>query len=97
MLVEPAHRAAVDRLPDLMRHATGYHVGWWDAHGQPTGNTVLADIADLAEESGARSWAQTEADRRLGLALDCLAQAVPDGSGAADLLALADLVTRRDH
>jgi geranylgeranyl diphosphate synthase, type I len=35
-LVEPAHQAEVDRLPDLVRHVVGYHIGWWDVHGQPT-------------------------------------------------------------
>ena len=35
-LVEPAHRAAVDRLPAPMRHIVGYHVGWWDAEGLPS-------------------------------------------------------------
>jgi geranylgeranyl diphosphate synthase type I len=38
-LVEPEHRAAVDRLPDLIRHIVGYHVGWWDAEGKPTGSS----------------------------------------------------------
>ena len=35
VLVEPGHRAAVDRLPATIRHLVGYHVGWWDADGQP--------------------------------------------------------------
>lgn len=34
--VEPAHRAAIDQLPERMRHIAGYHIGWWDADGQPT-------------------------------------------------------------
>jgi geranylgeranyl diphosphate synthase type I len=74
-----------------------YHLARLYQRDSNGGNTALAHIADLIEESGARSWAQTEADRRLGLALDCLAQAVPDGSGTADLIALAHLITRRDH
>ena len=37
LLVEPAHRAAIDRLPGRMRHLAGYHVGWWDAEGRPGG------------------------------------------------------------
>jgi geranylgeranyl diphosphate synthase, type I len=36
-LVEPAHRAAVDRLPGPLRHLVGYHVGWWDAEGRQHG------------------------------------------------------------
>jgi geranylgeranyl diphosphate synthase type I len=35
--VEPALRAAVDRLPDSMRAIAGYHFGWWDEHGRATG------------------------------------------------------------
>lgn len=33
-LVEPALRAAVDTLPASMRHIAGYHLGWWDRHGE---------------------------------------------------------------
>jgi geranylgeranyl diphosphate synthase type I len=35
--VDPALRTAIDRLPDSMRTITGYHFGWWDEHGRPTG------------------------------------------------------------
>ncbi|MEU7532454.1 family 2 encapsulin nanocompartment cargo protein polyprenyl transferase [Saccharothrix sp. NPDC042600] len=35
--VDPALRTAVDRLPDSMRAIAGYHFGWWDEHGEPTG------------------------------------------------------------
>ncbi|QFZ19316.1 family 2 encapsulin nanocompartment cargo protein polyprenyl transferase [Saccharothrix syringae] len=35
--VTPALRAAVDRLPDSMRTIAGYHFGWWDEGGRPTG------------------------------------------------------------
>ncbi|WP_436496367.1 family 2 encapsulin nanocompartment cargo protein polyprenyl transferase [Actinokineospora sp. HUAS TT18] len=35
-LVDPALRAAVDTMPESMRHITGYHFGWWDADGEPT-------------------------------------------------------------
>ncbi|MFD0200529.1 MULTISPECIES: family 2 encapsulin nanocompartment cargo protein polyprenyl transferase [Saccharothrix] len=35
--VDPALRTAVDRLPDSMRVIAGYHFGWWDEHGRPTG------------------------------------------------------------
>ncbi|MEB3369135.1 family 2 encapsulin nanocompartment cargo protein polyprenyl transferase [Saccharopolyspora mangrovi] len=34
-MVEPALRAAVDRLPDRMRKVAGYHLGWFDEHGNP--------------------------------------------------------------
>ncbi|MGB8201798.1 MAG: family 2 encapsulin nanocompartment cargo protein polyprenyl transferase [Pseudonocardiaceae bacterium] len=33
--VEPALRAAVDRLPSLMRRIAGYHFGWWNEHDHP--------------------------------------------------------------
>ncbi|RKT56213.1 family 2 encapsulin nanocompartment cargo protein polyprenyl transferase [Saccharothrix australiensis] len=35
--VDPALRTAVDRLPESMRVIAGYHFGWWDEHGEPTG------------------------------------------------------------
>ncbi|WP_033439018.1 family 2 encapsulin nanocompartment cargo protein polyprenyl transferase [Saccharothrix sp. NRRL B-16314] len=35
--VDPALRKAVDRLPDSMRAVAGYHFGWWDEEGRPTG------------------------------------------------------------
>jgi geranylgeranyl diphosphate synthase type I len=34
-LVDPALRAAVDRLPESMRRIAGYHFGWCDEHGRP--------------------------------------------------------------
>jgi geranylgeranyl diphosphate synthase type I len=34
-LIDPAVRAAVDGLPDSMRHIAGYHFGWWDEAGRP--------------------------------------------------------------
>ncbi len=36
-LVEPALRAAVDELSPDMRRVCGYHHGWWDERGAPTG------------------------------------------------------------
>ncbi|MGH8794723.1 MAG: family 2 encapsulin nanocompartment cargo protein polyprenyl transferase [Stackebrandtia sp.] len=38
-LLEPALREAVDTLPLRMRHVAGYHFGWWDVDGGPTGRT----------------------------------------------------------
>ncbi|WP_367128901.1 family 2 encapsulin nanocompartment cargo protein polyprenyl transferase [Saccharothrix sp. HUAS TT1] len=35
--VDPALRAAVDRLPESMRAIVGYHFGWWDERGEPIG------------------------------------------------------------
>ncbi|HEV2638547.1 MAG TPA: family 2 encapsulin nanocompartment cargo protein polyprenyl transferase [Actinocrinis sp.] len=39
-LVDPALRAAVDTLPGAMHRINGYHLGWLDAAGQPTGAGV---------------------------------------------------------
>lgn len=36
-LTEPALRAAVDVLPETLRRITGYHRGWVDVDGRPTG------------------------------------------------------------
>jgi geranylgeranyl diphosphate synthase type I len=35
--VEPALREAVATLPPTIRQIAGYHFGWWDADGTPTG------------------------------------------------------------
>jgi geranylgeranyl diphosphate synthase type I len=35
-LVDPALRAAVERLPEAMRRIAEYHFGWADAHGRPS-------------------------------------------------------------
>ncbi|MFJ1753513.1 polyprenyl synthetase family protein [Kitasatospora sp. NPDC088134] len=35
--VEPALRAVVGALPPEIRQIAGYHAGWWDADGRPTG------------------------------------------------------------
>ncbi len=37
-LVEPALREAVGSLPEAVRLITGYHLGWWDADGNPVGS-----------------------------------------------------------
>jgi geranylgeranyl diphosphate synthase type I len=37
-LTEPALRDAVDTMPASMRQIVGYHFGWWDDDGRPTGS-----------------------------------------------------------
>jgi geranylgeranyl diphosphate synthase type I len=37
LIIDPPLREAVDTLPGSMRHIAGYHFGWWDEHGRPTG------------------------------------------------------------
>jgi len=34
-IVDPALRAGVDRLPPATRRIAGYHIGWWEADGEP--------------------------------------------------------------
>ena len=55
-LVQPALRAAVDRLDDAnMRRIAEYQLGWWDADGTPTsgggGKGVRGALALLAAEA----------------------------------------------
>ncbi|TDP96632.1 geranylgeranyl diphosphate synthase type I [Labedaea rhizosphaerae] len=38
--LEPALRGAVDTLPGSLRHLVGYHFGWWDERGGPTGSAA---------------------------------------------------------
>ncbi|GAA3446887.1 polyprenyl synthetase family protein [Planomonospora venezuelensis] len=59
-MTEPAHQAAVERLPEEIRHVAGYHAGWWDADGRPCAGTgkavrpalVLACARAIAEGAG---------------------------------------------
>lgn len=54
-MVEPALRAAVDGLPASVRRVAGYHLGWWDEHGDPTdgagGKAIRPVLAQLAAEA----------------------------------------------
>jgi geranylgeranyl diphosphate synthase type I len=59
-IVEPALRAAVDRLEDeRMRRVAGYQLGWWDTAGEPTpaggGKAVRPALAVLAAEAACGS------------------------------------------
>ena len=57
----------------------------------------LARAAELVELAGGRSWTQREATEQLDLALAELSLAAPGARASAELVALARLVTRRDH
>ncbi|MFJ5228371.1 polyprenyl synthetase family protein [Kitasatospora sp. NPDC088391] len=46
--VEPALRAVVGTLPPEIRRIAGYHAGWWDADGRPTGGQGKAVRPALA-------------------------------------------------
>ncbi|GHE79082.1 dimethylallyltransferase [Streptomyces longispororuber] len=52
---------------------------------------------ELVEEANGCTWTVREAERHIGLALDHLAAAGPDPVPAAELAALARLITHRDH
>ncbi|MEV7595863.1 polyprenyl synthetase family protein [Kitasatospora sp. NPDC089797] len=58
---------------------------------------TTARAADLVDRAGGRSWAAAEVDRRIDAALRALAGAGPTPEGAAELRAIAALVTTRDH
>ncbi|MFC6093156.1 family 2 encapsulin nanocompartment cargo protein polyprenyl transferase [Saccharothrix lopnurensis] len=53
--VDPALRAAVDRLPESMRGIAGYHFGWWDEHGRPAGADAGKAIRPALALLGARA------------------------------------------
>ncbi|WP_443072448.1 family 2 encapsulin nanocompartment cargo protein polyprenyl transferase [Streptomyces sp. RPT161] len=57
----------------------------------------LCRAAEAIERAGGRDWAQAQACDRMAGAIDHLSGVVPDGVAAGDLLALAELVTRRNH
>ncbi len=63
----------------------------------PLTGTDLPRAAELVERAGGRAWSRAKADELLGLALDQLRAVDPGrGAAAAELDALARLVTRRD-
>ncbi|WP_371480871.1 family 2 encapsulin nanocompartment cargo protein polyprenyl transferase [Kitasatospora sp. NBC_00315] len=64
---------------------------------RPLTDEELTRCARAVDKAGGRSWAQGESCERMAAAIAHLAQAVPEPSAADDLLALAELVTRRSH
>lgn len=65
-LTEPTLREAIDSLPGSMRHVSGYHLGWWDADGNPqhgnSGKALRPTLALLAAEAvGGEASAATAA------------------------------------
>ncbi|MFJ8040654.1 family 2 encapsulin nanocompartment cargo protein polyprenyl transferase [Kitasatospora sp. NPDC096147] len=64
---------------------------------RPLTDEELAEAAEAVERAGGRAWAQGESCERMAAAIGHLADAVPDPSAADDLLALAELVTRRAY
>ncbi|GAA2779695.1 family 2 encapsulin nanocompartment cargo protein polyprenyl transferase [Kitasatospora paracochleata] len=64
---------------------------------RPLSAEELRRAADAVEAAGGREWAQGESCERMAAAIAHLAEAVPAPAAADDLLALAELVTRRTH
>ncbi len=64
---------------------------------QPLTEADLERAADAVDRAGGRDWAQIQACDRMAGAIDHLSGAIPDGTKAGDLLALAELVTRRNR
>jgi geranylgeranyl diphosphate synthase, type I len=54
-VIDPALRAAVDRLPCSLRRIAGYHLGWWDERGRPArgggGKAIRPTLTLLAAEA----------------------------------------------
>ncbi|MGH4019649.1 MAG: family 2 encapsulin nanocompartment cargo protein polyprenyl transferase [Pseudonocardiaceae bacterium] len=64
---------------------------------QPLSGTDLVRAAELIDVAGGREWSQAQADDLLAQALWHLESADATTRVAADLAALARLITRRDH
>ncbi|MGW4892431.1 family 2 encapsulin nanocompartment cargo protein polyprenyl transferase [Kitasatospora sp. NPDC004240] len=64
---------------------------------RPLSPEELTRCAAAVEAAGGRGWAQGESCERMAAAIAQLATAVPEPSAADELLALAELVTRRSR
>jgi geranylgeranyl diphosphate synthase type I len=64
---------------------------------EPLEEADLHVAAALIEQAGGRRWAKAETQRQLDTALSYLEAADPEPQAAEELIALAYLVTRRDH
>ena len=64
---------------------------------RPLTESELRRAADAVERAGGRAWAQGQSCERMAAAIEQLAAAVPAPEAADELLALAELVTRRNH
>ncbi|GAB7182366.1 family 2 encapsulin nanocompartment cargo protein polyprenyl transferase [Kitasatospora sp. Ki12] len=64
---------------------------------RPLSPEELAQCAAAVEAAGGRGWAQGQSCERMAAAMAQLAAAVPEPAAADELLALAELVTRRSH
>ncbi|MFI9269487.1 family 2 encapsulin nanocompartment cargo protein polyprenyl transferase [Kitasatospora sp. NPDC052896] len=64
---------------------------------RPLADVEVRRAADAVDRAGGRAWAQGASCERMAAAIDHLAEAVPLPEAADDLLALAELVTRRNR
>lgn len=64
---------------------------------RPITGDELPRLTELIEAAGGRRWAENAAHRNCADALRLLEQARPEPAAAANLLALTDLITRRDR
>ncbi|MBV9024753.1 MAG: polyprenyl synthetase family protein [Streptomycetaceae bacterium] len=64
---------------------------------RPLESDEVCRAANAVELAGGRDWAQIQACERMADAIGHLSRAVPDGHAAGDLLALAELATRRNR
>ncbi|WP_281278512.1 family 2 encapsulin nanocompartment cargo protein polyprenyl transferase [Streptomyces tateyamensis] len=64
---------------------------------RPLTEAEVRRAAEAVERAGGRAWAQGASCERMAAAIEHLATAVPDPAAADELLALAELVTRRNH
>jgi geranylgeranyl diphosphate synthase, type I len=64
---------------------------------EPLRADQLPHLAHLVDRAGGRAWATARADEELTAALHHLAGTNPDPATATSLIAIAQLVTRRDH
>ncbi|MFD8481247.1 family 2 encapsulin nanocompartment cargo protein polyprenyl transferase [Kitasatospora sp. NPDC059673] len=67
------------------------------ASGRPLSPTELEAAATAVDHAGGRAWAQGESCERMATAISHLAAAIPDPTATDELLALAELVTRRSY
>ncbi|WP_327350585.1 family 2 encapsulin nanocompartment cargo protein polyprenyl transferase [Streptomyces sp. NBC_01304] len=65
--------------------------------GAPLRPAQLPHAMDLVERAGGRRWARAQADETAGQALEGLSRMYPEPQARGELLALARLISRRDH
>jgi geranylgeranyl diphosphate synthase, type I len=87
----PVVAALCSDTPEAAELAVLYH------RDEPLTDDELAHVAGLVERAGGRAWSQTTADELLAEALGHLMMTHPEPIAAAELTAVANLITRRDH